>query len=187
MNDPVDIACDLHEQAVEANERGDLEEAERLARQSLELLEAAEGVVPPDVANVLNELGDIMIQQTRFEEAKQIFERSVAIMEPVGVDEASRWSSPAGSPPLQPRKAQGRTTPNTARPISRGARASARFWLMWTCLASHVPAHGDARCCHRWGGKADTVSAIGLRVSHCRYMKVRLPVRVHPVGRTHGV
>jgi hypothetical protein len=61
-DDPLDRACMLHDQAVEARENGEFEQAERLTLQALALFEVHDGTDTPDVANILGNLGHIQVE-----------------------------------------------------------------------------------------------------------------------------
>jgi tetratricopeptide (TPR) repeat protein len=82
---PVDIAA-LHQQALEALGRHEVIAAEKLARAALGHLCDQPDTVPPDLANILNVLVDILLEQGRLHEAHDAAARSVAFMESV-VDE----------------------------------------------------------------------------------------------------
>ena len=82
--DPVDTACRLFDRAVAAHARGRLTPAVRLGRQALRLLVAAEGPDHPDVANVLNTLGQAAADAGDLPRAGRLFRRSVRLMGQAG-------------------------------------------------------------------------------------------------------
>src|SRR5262245_52754287 len=61
--DPVAVACRLHDRALACRAQGRPQKAEPLCRQALHLLEETVGPDHPDVANVLNTLGSIHLDQ----------------------------------------------------------------------------------------------------------------------------
>ncbi len=78
--DQVQLACDLHEQALAAQAEGRLRQADTLCRRSLRNLESELGPRHPDVANVLNALAIIQQDLGRYAEAETLLRRSVSIM-----------------------------------------------------------------------------------------------------------
>src|SRR6516165_4334078 len=64
--DPLDTACCMFDRAVAALASGRLARTIRLSRQALRLLVAAEGPDHPDVANVLNTLGEALTERGDF-------------------------------------------------------------------------------------------------------------------------
>ncbi|MBV9122769.1 MAG: tetratricopeptide repeat protein, partial [Planctomycetes bacterium] len=78
--DPVAAACHLFDRAVACHEQGRLARAIRLARQALRLLSAAEGPDHPDVANVLNTLGQALADRGDFARAERVLRRAVRIL-----------------------------------------------------------------------------------------------------------
>jgi tetratricopeptide (TPR) repeat protein len=79
--DPVEVACELNDAAVESFHAGRAEEAEELFRRALSLLEESEGEDSPDVANVLSSLGAVGEQRCDYSGAESCFARAAAIMD----------------------------------------------------------------------------------------------------------
>ena len=67
--------------------RGRLARAIRLCRQALRLLVATEGPDHPDVANVLNTLGQAVTEHGDYALAERLLRRSVRITRQTGGDE----------------------------------------------------------------------------------------------------
>src|SRR5690349_14159175 len=83
MEEKLDRALRLHEEAFARRDAGNLTGAEALCRESLALFVEIDGPEHPDVANLLHGLVTILEQQCRFDEAQQCAERAVAVMDAV--------------------------------------------------------------------------------------------------------
>jgi len=83
-NDPLDHACALHDRSMDAREEGRFTDALAPALEALALFEEHEGPEHPDVANVLNNLGTVLAELARYDEAETYLRRSVDIMEALG-------------------------------------------------------------------------------------------------------
>src|SRR4051794_31336396 len=84
--DRIARACRLFDRAHASYTRGRLAAAEKTGRQSLELLEKAQGAYHPDVSNVLNTLAAIVQARGAYDEAEALARRSVEIMDGVPED-----------------------------------------------------------------------------------------------------
>src|SRR5262245_23572639 len=80
-HDAIERACRLHEAALACYAEGKSREAESMFRRALRMLERAEGLYSPDVAQVLNNLAAIHEERCEYGVAEQSYERSVRIME----------------------------------------------------------------------------------------------------------
>src|SRR5262245_32678032 len=122
--DPVDVAVELHDRAVDARSSGRPAEAEVLCRRSLRLLEKASGPDHPDVANVLLCLGGTFEDRCAYDEAEQHYARAVAILDTAGDEpEVRRLQIQALGSWGGVRRTQGRY--DEAEPILRRALAAA--------------------------------------------------------------
>ena len=79
--DQSELAVSLHEKAVQAYQEGREAEAETWLRSALALFEADDGVDSPDVAAVLNDLGEIAEDRCDYELAAERFRRAAEIAE----------------------------------------------------------------------------------------------------------
>ena len=79
--DPIEEACQLHEEAAEAYQVGQVEQAIVLFRRALALFEEHEGADHPDVAAVLGSLGAIYENRSEYVAAEEAYARAAQIMD----------------------------------------------------------------------------------------------------------
>lgn len=84
MSDPTNEAVELFNRARYARAQGDLETAETLSAQAIEMFQCAEGENSPDAANLLNALAYIRQKRGDYDGAVQAAEQSVHILGVLG-------------------------------------------------------------------------------------------------------
>jgi tetratricopeptide (TPR) repeat protein len=89
MPDPTDHAVELFNQAQEVRAQGDLERAESLCAQAIEIFQNVEGENSPDAANLLNALTHWREERGDYEGAIEAAQRAVNILDALGADFSS--------------------------------------------------------------------------------------------------
>lgn len=84
MPDPTDHAVELFNQAMQSRAQGDLERAEELCAQSIEIFQNAEGENSPDAANLLNVLASMRDERGDYEGALEAAQRAINILDALG-------------------------------------------------------------------------------------------------------
>ena len=82
---PVDRAVRLHQRAQQLEDRFEFAEAVALYLEAAAIFKAEEGLPCPDLANVLNDLASALASSARYDEARQAAEKSVHILDSLGV------------------------------------------------------------------------------------------------------
>lgn len=84
MPAPTDHAVEVFNQAIESRAQGDLERAENLGAQAVEIFQDTEGVNSPDAANLLNVLASIRDERGDYDSALEAAQRAVNILDALG-------------------------------------------------------------------------------------------------------
>lgn len=84
MPDPTDHAVEIFNQAMDFRAQGDLERAEELCAQAIEIFQNAEGENSPDAANLLNVLASIRDERGDYEGAMDAAQRAANILDTLG-------------------------------------------------------------------------------------------------------
>ncbi len=86
MPDPTDHAVELFNQAMDFRAQGDLERADNLCAQAIEIFQNAEGKNSPDAANLLNVLASIRDERGDYDGAIGAAQRATNILDALGDD-----------------------------------------------------------------------------------------------------
>ena len=77
----VDLAVQLHQQALDQGQKGNLRRALILSRHAWRFMAMGDGAESPDVANIGNSLSGFFQDLGRYDDAERVARRSVEIME----------------------------------------------------------------------------------------------------------